>query len=482
MIQQAVQSDSRSSGVSEPRQTVWGLQSREVHDAYWNSLGVQCIRLGDAADTIDPHAEFYLLLDHTQLVLFNLRKIVERLIWQAPVVTRLRIVRESDTSYEERIVVDDRHCIKRIERRYSPEHESSHRVFLTSRASVARKWAAGSSSREAWKKIRLSTPRSKVNTLRVTGGLTIVDGVAGDESFFHAIVERWPDPGRVIEGIREVHDGIWRLKDDDRELRATLAGPAWLGHGQGCDEDECIIGPAYCPDVIGDDGKRPKARVRSIFDIEMADPPQRVRPQRESTNLYPAAKRAFDIVVSAAVLMFLSPLLVLIGLAVWIDSGRPILFSQTRQARGGKDFACLKFRTMHRNAEAMLAELAQLNACDGPQVYVKDDPRVTRVGHFLRKSHMDELPQFWNVLVGQMSIVGPRPSPDAENQCCPAWRETRLSVRPGITGLWQVKRTRSDGEDFQEWIRYDIEYVRKASFWFDLKICFQTLRLILLGR
>jgi lipopolysaccharide/colanic/teichoic acid biosynthesis glycosyltransferase len=106
---------------------------------------------------------------------------------------------------------------------------------------------------------------------------------------------------------------------------------------------------------------------------------------------------------------------------------------------------------------------------------MKDDPRIFGVGKWLRKLNIDEWPQFWNVLIGQMSIVGPRPSPDRENQMCPAWREARLSVRPGITGLWQVMRTRGRGEsDFQEWIYYDIQYIKKQSIWLDIKIILKT--------
>ena len=128
-----------------------------------------------------------------------------------------------------------------------------------------------------------------------------------------------------------------------------------------------------------------------------------------------------------------------------------------------------------RNAESMVVDLQGDNLADGPQVFIKDDPRITRVGGFLRKFHIDELPQFWNVLVGDMSLVGPRPSPENENQFCPAWRDARLSVRPGITGLWQVERTRQPGLDFQEWIKYDIEYVNRANVFLDFKIIFKTL-------
>jgi lipopolysaccharide/colanic/teichoic acid biosynthesis glycosyltransferase len=125
--------------------------------------------------------------------------------------------------------------------------------------------------------------------------------------------------------------------------------------------------------------------------------------------------------------------------------------------------------------------LKQKNQADGPQFFIENDPRLTRVGRVLRKYNLDELPQFWNVLVGDMSVVGPRPSPNKENQFCPPWREARLSVRPGVTGLWQIMRTRRAGSDFQEWIKYDLEYVERRSTWLDLQIFFKTIA-ILLGK
>ena len=176
----------------------------------------------------------------------------------------------------------------------------------------------------------------------------------------------------------------------------------------------------------------------------------------------------------------MAPVFIAVGLIVALDDGLPLFFGHTRQKRGGAAFRCWKFRTMRRDAEALVADLQSRNKADGPQVFIENDPRVTRVGRFLRKFQLDELPQFWNVLVGDMSVVGPRPSPDNENQFCPAWREMRLSVRPGITGLWQVERTRAPGEDFQEWIKYDLEYVRTASFMLDIRICLKTARNLIL--
>ena len=156
--------------------------------------------------------------------------------------------------------------------------------------------------------------------------------------------------------------------------------------------------------------------------------------------------------------------------------GRPFFFTHRRETIGGREFACLKFRSMYRDAEKVRQQLqaAGANQADGPQFYVPNDARVTKVGRLLRGTRLDELPQFFNVLLGHMSVVGPRPSPFKENQFCPAWREARLSVRPGITGLWQVSRTRDKGRDFQEWIKYDIEYVERGGFWLDVGIILRT--------
>jgi lipopolysaccharide/colanic/teichoic acid biosynthesis glycosyltransferase len=136
---------------------------------------------------------------------------------------------------------------------------------------------------------------------------------------------------------------------------------------------------------------------------------------------------------------------------------------------------------MRKDAEQIKARLAEENLADGPQFYIAHDPRLTRVGHFIRKLNIDELPQFVNVLLGHMSVVGPRPSPRAENQYSPAWREARLSVRAGVTGLWQVCRTRRPGLDFQEWIKFDLQYVQNPGWRTDLSIIFKTIKILLIG-
>lgn len=198
-------------------------------------------------------------------------------------------------------------------------------------------------------------------------------------------------------------------------------------------------------------------------------------PEINESRAYLLAKRAFDIAASAAGLVFLSPLLLMIAILVKVTSRGPILYAHTRQGLGGKEFPCLKFRSMRTGADAIQAQLRAQNEVDGPQFKIARDPRVTCIGHWLRKTNIDELPQLINVLMGHMSLVGPRPSPDQENQYCPAWRRARLSTRPGVTGLWQVLRNREESKsDFQEWIYYDVEYARHRSFWLDLQILFYT--------
>ena len=131
---------------------------------------------------------------------------------------------------------------------------------------------------------------------------------------------------------------------------------------------------------------------------------------------------------------------------------------------------------MVQGADQIQEKLRFVSQVDGPQFKMEDDPRISVVGRFLRETYIDEIPQFLNVLLGQMSVVGPRPSPESENVSCPLWREARLSVRPGITGLWQISRTRQPLKDFQEWIRYDIEYIRNMSLKRDIWICWQTVK------
>lgn len=198
--------------------------------------------------------------------------------------------------------------------------------------------------------------------------------------------------------------------------------------------------------------------------------------------LYPRLKALVEPVIATLALLLLLPLLLLIALIIKLESRGPILYGDFRETIGGRTFRCWKFRTMYKGAALKQRELLQTNEVDGPQFKMKVDPRVTRLGAWLRRLSIDELPQLINVVRGEMSLVGPRPSPFRENQICIPWREARLSVRPGITGLWQVCRAEREGGDFHQWIHYDLLYVRNMSFLVDLRLTVATCVTLATGR
>jgi len=174
--------------------------------------------------------------------------------------------------------------------------------------------------------------------------------------------------------------------------------------------------------------------------------------------------------------------MLLAGLAVRLTSPGPILFRQTRAGLNGHPFVIYKLRTMRAGAETEQTDLAGRNDLRGPAFKLRNDPRLTNVGRFLRRHSLDELPQIWNVLRGEMSLVGPRPLPVEEvARIADSAQRRRLSVKPGITGLWQLSG-RNDLADFADWVRLDLAYIDQWSLWLDLKILFATLPVALLGR
>ncbi len=199
----------------------------------------------------------------------------------------------------------------------------------------------------------------------------------------------------------------------------------------------------------------------------------------ESHGAYEVAKRAFDVLFSLFVIVGFSWLFALIALAIKLDDPQgPVIFRQTRVGRGGRTFSMWKFRSMYSDAEERLAGLMRYNEKDGPVFKMAHDPRVTRVGHFIRKTSLDEFPQFFNVLFGQMSIVGPRPALPSEVAQYTPYQSQRLLCDAGITSYWQVQRNR-DSLTFDEWVDLDLLYVRTRSFLTDLKLIFQTVGVVL---
>jgi exopolysaccharide biosynthesis polyprenyl glycosylphosphotransferase len=192
------------------------------------------------------------------------------------------------------------------------------------------------------------------------------------------------------------------------------------------------------------------------------------------------AKRAFDLAFASAMLVLTSPLLLLAAIAIKLESPGPVIFRQQRVGRDGTLFPMFKLRTMVVDAEARKADLADRNESDGPLFKMRDDPRITRVGRLLRKLSIDELPQFWNVARGEMSVVGPRPALPDEVAAWPPDVHDRLRVLPGITGMWQVSG-RAD-TTFDEYKRLDLYYVDNWSLAHDVQIVAKTFSTVVLQR
>ncbi len=206
-----------------------------------------------------------------------------------------------------------------------------------------------------------------------------------------------------------------------------------------------------------------------------------VRPlERLFIRPLPWWKRATDIVVALIAIVALSPLLLLVALAVKLTSPGPVLFRQMRSGLGGRPFVFYKFRSMVPDAEARKAALMALNEQDGPAFKIHRDPRVTRLGQFLRQTSLDELPQLWNILCGEMSLVGPRPLPCDESDACTGWHRRRLDVTPGLTCIWQVEGRSK--VSFDDWARMDIRYTRLRSLVKDTVLVLETLPTVALRK
>lgn len=195
---------------------------------------------------------------------------------------------------------------------------------------------------------------------------------------------------------------------------------------------------------------------------------------------YHFVKRGIDATTSMLGLVILSPLFFVVGLLIKLASPGPILYPWDVIGLGGRPFRGYKFRTMICNADEIKIKLMDRNEMQGPVFKMTDDPRITPVGRFLRKYSIDELPQLWSVLIGDMSLVGPRPAGPHEWERYEPWQRRKLSVTPGITCLWQVSG-RNKITDFNEWVRLDLEYIDNWSLWLDIKILMRTALIVLRG-
>jgi lipopolysaccharide/colanic/teichoic acid biosynthesis glycosyltransferase len=317
------------------------------------------------------------------------------------------------------------------------------------------------------------------NLLRVTER-AIIDSTAAERSTRNVLIDR----SARLRGPVSLQQHVVI------DAEAIVVGPTVLADGcrigTGAIVAQCLIGPGVIVPPHAVVRHRAIFSAAGLMDLYQSDEPEyderlavgglAEQTTDAATPIYPAIKTITDRLIACLALLVLSPLFALVALLIRIDSRGPVFYGDLRETIGGRLFTCWKFRTMRPDASLQQASLAARNQMDGPQFKIDGDPRITRLGRWLRKVSIDELPQLYNVVRGDMSLVGPRPSPFRENQICVPWRQGRLSVRAGITGLWQVCRDERTRGDFHQWIEYDTMYVRHMSWAVDLRIILATIR------
>jgi len=452
------------------RPTVWGLTPTELHDRFWAARGVQVVRLGEPGE-LEKNAELFLLTAPGLLTIFHLRNLVDQLSWLLPEMMWVRLHHERERGYREVVSVGENGEFVGFQRLYGGSDARLARVVLTPSREIAKEWQSAGNTNAGWRKLREGTPRER--RVAASVGARTYDQESDQEvmEFVRDLVQTWHSPTATVDRARKLDSQVWGDVSTKVDKGVRFIGPSWIGAGRALSGEETVVGPAVLWDDPGTCSAAQDVDWQELEPSEVFNGKIRLHSPRSP---YAIGKRVFDIAFALIALALVLPLFPIIMLAIYLEDGRPLFYGHRRESRGGKLFTCLKFRSMMKNADQLKARLVMVNQADGPQFHIQGDPRVTHVGRVLRRFYLDELPQLFNVLAGAMSIVGPRPSPYEENQCCPAWREARLSVLPGITGLWQVMRTREEGKDFQEWIKHDIEYVQKASFGLDLWIIWRT--------
>ena len=457
--------------------TIWGLAPAELHDRYWAARGVFVVRPGQRGDIPDD-AELCMLVDSRTLAIFRMSEVIETMSWIKPLILFVRIVDKHDDEYREQVLTDKHGRFIRFKRFYGcGTTRCIARVAFTRNRKIAKIWQATVDPRASWRNLREQARTVRRESVKLDG--KAYDRKSDDDvsRLVFDLIEHWRHPSATLP-IKKLAPHVWAPRDFMIDPTVKIFGPAWIGAGRILPAGASVLGPAALWD---NPTSQPTVHNLVWSDLE----PTRALlltqaiDRNKRFSVYHMTKRLFDIISALIGLLLTLPLIPLVMLAIWLEDGSPFFFLHKRETISGREFSLIKFRSMRKNAEQLRRDLARQNKADGPQFYMPGDPRITRVGRIIRRWNIDEIPQFVNVFLGHMSLVGPRPSPRSENQFCPPWREARLSVRPGITGLWQVMRTRSDGLDFQEWIRYDLQYVERANWRTDLRIIFKTFHVLM---
>ena len=461
---------------AEPSPTIWGLSPPQLHDRFWAARGVQVVRQGEPSEIVDG-AELFLLTEPNILTNFKLSRLVEFLSWIKPDVLYVRLHDDRERGYRERAITDADGGFVRFERIYDAMDCREARVALTPERRLAQLWQKSATATQGWKALRQEVPRGRLSALKLAGRVYDRRSDVEVMQCIRELVRVWKQPDSTIHRARKARESLWFDQSASVADATRLIGPVWIGAGRSVGEKASVVGPR----VLWDDPlSRPPIDTLQWHDIEpMISFARPVLPMRR-TSLGRASKRIFDILCALIGLLLTLPIYPFVMLAIWLEDGRPFFFVHRRETLRGRQFGCIKFRSMRKDADEIKARLVRENQADGPQFFIENDPRLTRVGRFIRKTYIDELPQLWNVLKGEMSLVGPRPPTPGEVEQYEAWQLRRLEAKPGLTCIWQVSGRSHIA--FDEWVRMDVEYVEKQSFWLDLKLLLLTIPAVITGR
>jgi lipopolysaccharide/colanic/teichoic acid biosynthesis glycosyltransferase len=504
-------------------QRVLVVPNFEVDERYSAAL-LQCIpdaeimttsMIGDVVDTAEP-SDLLLLVDprHYPVAGFEFRALLKDAS-NCRLAKHLVQLRKTVEGTQECVVTDAQQRVRRIRRLYD---------------GVTRLEAAGVSASLLPVSVARLVAQMELLSLESLRALLATSNMPARDITASSVTLDLMDPDALIAlNERELFESIAPEAEVDFELRAPgvwshasceiadsarLYGPVVLHRGVRIGAGAVVIGPVVLDDdaeigeratvsqtVLGRAARVPAGAeiVQQVWAPGAAAPPSTANAAEAPPHagLWSAAgvtmgtqqaerapsvdgwagtvKRAIDFSAALVGLLVLLPLLAVVALLVRLTSPGPIFFSHQREGQGGRVFRCWKFRTMSDGAHLQQRALYAKSQVDGPQFKMDNDPRITWLGSILRKTNVDELPQLWNVLRGEMSLIGPRPSPFRENQICVPWRKARLSVRPGITGLWQICRHERSVGDFHQWIFFDMLYVREWSLGLDGRILLATL-------
>lgn len=320
----------------------------------------------------------------------------------------------------------------------------------------------------------------------------LIVGTGSRAQNFINIIEKHPEWGFRISGIVDKESSKIGGRLMDYEIIGTLEDIPHILHKRAIDEVVFVVPRSWLNNIQGSiaacelEGVKATLAV-DLFDLNIA---RSVQTELEGIPLMTFEpvfgregqlfiKRAGDVIFSAASLVLFSPVFLITAILIKSTSKGPVFFVQKRVGRNGRRFVLYKFRSMYYGAQKKLTELERFNEASGPVFKIKNDPRITPVGRILRKFSIDEFPQFWNVLIGDMSVVGPRPPLPREVRQYEPWQRRRLSMRPGLTCLWQISGRNKIA--FDEWVKLDLHYVDNWSPWLDVKIFLKTIPVVMLG-